>query len=54
MLIFPISFMGDIVLNAELKSTNKYSDIAVLRCVTTEGRAVDMASSVDLLVLKAC
>lgn len=38
----------------ELKSTNKHSDVAVLRCVTTEGKAVDVASSVDLLVLRAC
>lgn len=46
---FPLSFMGEIVFNAELKSTN---DI-ILQLVKTEWRAVDLASSVELLVRKA-
>lgn len=41
--------MGEIVFNAELKSTN---DI-ILQLVKTEWRAVDLASSVELLVRKA-
>ena len=48
----PISFMGEIVLHAELKSTNSIL-IQLSRWVKTDWRAVDMESSVDLSVLEA-
>ncbi len=40
-------------MNAELKSTNNImmKVLLFLRCVKTEWRAVEMATSVDLLVL---
>ena len=50
-----ISSMDKIVLNAELKSTNSIAMYLFLfsRCVKTEWKAAYMASSVDLLALKA-
>ena len=47
------SFMGEIVLNAELKSTNSILMLLFSRCAKTEWRTVEMASYVDLLVLYA-
>lgn len=51
----PVSLMEEIVLNAELKSTNSILTevLLPLRYLKTESRAVNMASSVDLLVLNA-
>lgn len=48
-----ISFMGEILLNAELKSTKSTLVFLFLKCLKTEGRAVEMASSVALLALNA-
>ena len=54
-LSFPISVISGIVLNAERKSTYsiRMQLFLFLSSVKTEWRAVDMAYSVDLSVLKA-
>lgn len=53
-LSFPIQLMGEIVLNAELKSTNSiYIMLLVVIFVKTERRAVELQSSVNPLALNA-
>ena len=55
LLSFSVSYMSEMILNAELKTTNSIlmSLFLFSRCVKTEWKAVGTASSVDLLVLKA-
>ena len=55
MFSIPVSFMGEIELNSNLKSTHSIQMELFLFCryVNTEWRAVDMPSSFDLFILIA-